>query len=73
MTLHEGIDALPEPRRREIFLALVELQDHATPVPLSRQVIAQRFGIAEDVVQEIECEGMDNDWPPLDGDDSPPE
>jgi hypothetical protein len=55
-----------EERRREIFLALVEAQDDEMPVDLSRKEIAERFGITEETLQQIECEGLDNDWPPLD-------
>ena len=55
-----------EGRRREIFLALVEAQDDEMPVDLSRKEIAERFGITEEALQQIEREGLDNDWPPLD-------
>ena len=55
-----------EERRREIFLALVEAQDDEMPVDLSRKAIAERFGITEETLQQIEREGLDNDWPPLD-------
>jgi hypothetical protein len=58
---------LPEPQRKEIFLALVDAQDHETPVPESRKAVASRFGVTEDQVRQIEREGMDNDWPPLEG------
>jgi hypothetical protein len=55
-----------EERRREIFLALVEAQDQEMPVAQSRQAIAERFGISAETLQQIEREGLDNDWPPLD-------
>src|SRR5262249_39825165 len=55
-----------EERRREIFLALVEAQDHEMPADLSRKAIAERFGITEEALQHIGREGLDNDWPPLD-------
>jgi DNA-directed RNA polymerase sigma subunit (sigma70/sigma32) len=58
---------LPEAQRKEIFLALVDAQDHETPVPESRQAVASRFGVTEEQVRQIEREGMDNDWPPLVG------
>jgi hypothetical protein len=54
-----------EERRREIFLALVEAQDQEMPVDLSRKTIAERFGISDEALQQIEREGLDNDWPPL--------
>jgi hypothetical protein len=54
-----------EERRREIFLALVEAQDQEMPVDLSRKAVAERFGISDETMQQIEREGIDNDWPPL--------
>jgi hypothetical protein len=58
---------LPEERRKEIFLALVEAQDHEMPVDTSRKLVAERFGVSEAQVRRIEREGLDNDWPPLPG------
>jgi len=58
---------LPEPQRKEIFRALVEAQDQEMPVDVSRQVVAERFGLSEEQVRQIEREGLDNDWPPLEG------
>jgi hypothetical protein len=57
---------MSEERRREIFMALVEAQDQEMPVAQSRQAIAERFGISAEALQQIEREGLDNDWPPLD-------
>ena len=56
---------LPEPRRKEIFLALVDAQDHDLNVVESRQLIMKRFGLSEGQLRQIEREGMDNQWPPL--------
>ena len=57
---------LPEERRKEIFLALVEAQDlHEFSVPQSRKLIAERFSISEAEVRQIEREGLDQIWPPL--------
>src|SRR5262245_23584349 len=56
---------LSEPHRREVFLALVDAQDQKLSVPESRTIIASRFGISEIAVQQIEREGLDNNWPPL--------
>ena len=56
---------LPEDRRKEIFLALVDAQDHDLTVAQSREVVAQRFGVSENQVRQIEREGLDNLWPPL--------
>jgi hypothetical protein len=56
---------LPEARRKEVFLALVEAQDHDLGVPESRQAVAERFGVGVDQVRRIEREGIENGWPPL--------
>jgi hypothetical protein len=58
-------EPLSEDRRKEIFLALVEAQDQALSVAQSRQTVAARFGVSEDVVRRIEQEGLDKQWPPL--------
>jgi hypothetical protein len=58
-------EQLPEDRRKEIFLALVEAQDQALSVVQSRQTVAARFGVSEDMVRRIEQEGLDKQWPPL--------
>ena len=58
-------DTPPEPRRMEIFLALVETQDQEVGVAKSRQIVADRFGVSETQVKEIEQEGLDREWPPL--------
>ncbi len=55
----------PEDLRKDIFAALVEAQDRATSVAQSRQQVAQRFGVTEAHVREIEAEGLDREWPPL--------
>ena len=52
-------------RRQEVFAALVDAQDNGLPVPQSRQLISERFGISEGEVRLIEREGLDNNWPPL--------
>ena len=58
-------EAPPEARRKEIFLALVEAQDQEVGVARSRRVIAERFGLTEGQVRQIEQEGLDHEWPPL--------
>ena len=60
-------EQLPEIRRKEIFLALVDAQDHEMGVSQSRALVAERFGVTEQVVLQIEREGLDRDWPPLSG------
>jgi hypothetical protein len=56
---------LAEDQRKEIFVALVDAQDHEMTVAQSRQFIAERFGVTEDQVRQIEREGLDRLWPPL--------
>ena len=65
MTEDTGDQQLTETRRKEIFLALVDAQDHGTDVAGSRRIMVQRFGVSEGQVLQIEREGMDNQWPPL--------
>jgi hypothetical protein len=54
-----------EAHRKEIFEALVDAQDQEMAVAQSRQVIAERFGLTENQVRQIEREGLDHRWPPL--------
>jgi hypothetical protein len=56
---------LSEEQRKEVFLALVDAQDHDMGVVQSRQHIAVRYGVSEGQVRHIEREGLDNGWPPL--------
>ncbi len=56
---------LSEDRRKEIFLALVDAQDHEIGVAQSRKMMAQRFGVSESQVRQIEREGLAQQWPPL--------
>ena len=58
-------EPLPEPLRKEIFLALVEAQDHGMSPAELRKAVAERFGVSEGQVRQIEREGLDNGWPPL--------
>jgi hypothetical protein len=55
----------PETLRMEIFKALVDAQDQEMGVARSRKLIAERFGISEGLLKEIEEEGLDNQWEPL--------
>lgn len=57
--------SLPEDRRREIFLALVEAQDQELDVDRSRKLIAKRFSVSPSQLRTIEREGIDQEWPPL--------
>jgi hypothetical protein len=65
MTQGKGDEHLSETSRQEIFLALVDAQDHDLSVAHSRQLIAERFGISENEVRHIEREGLERQWPPL--------
>jgi hypothetical protein len=65
MHLMDSETNAPEERRREIFRALVEAQDHAMSVAESRKVVAKRFGIDERQMSRVEREGLDAEWPPL--------
>lgn len=64
-------EPLPEQRRKEIFLALVEAQDREmevdrkTGVVRSREWISEQFGVSDDQIRQIEREGLDQQWPPL--------
>ena len=61
----EGEKALSESRRKEVFLALVDAQDHKLSILQSRHVVARRFRVSGRRLREIEQEGLDNEWPPL--------
>jgi hypothetical protein len=65
MTLDNSNEPLSEDRRKELFLALVDAQDHEMSVAESRKLMAQRFGVDESQVRQIEREGMELEWPPL--------
>lgn len=58
-------DVNPEQTRRDIFRALVTIQDEGLSVSDSREEIAKRFQIDMDTVVGIEREGIDNQWEPL--------
>jgi hypothetical protein len=52
-------------QRRDIFRDLVATQDMGIPVRQSYQVISERFEITESQLRQIEEEGLDKEWPPL--------
>jgi hypothetical protein len=53
-------------QRREIFHTLVKLQDmELMTIPQSRQKVAKDYEISDEQLKEIEEEGVDKDWPPL--------
>ena len=65
MTKDQSPEQLTEDRRKEIFLALVDAQDHKMDVSQSRRLIVERFEVSESQVRQIEREGLDSQWPPL--------
>jgi hypothetical protein len=65
MTESTSDQQLTETCRKEIFLALVDAQDHEIDVSHSRRLMVERFGVSESQVRQIEREGMENQWPPL--------
>lgn len=65
MTKPKDSSSLPEERRKEIFLALVDAQDQKMNVVQSRKLVAEKFGITDRQLQQIERDGLDNGWPPL--------
>jgi hypothetical protein len=44
----------------------MDAQDQKIAVDESRKLMVERFGITESKVRQIELEGMENQWPPLD-------
>jgi hypothetical protein len=53
-------------QRREIFLSLVNTQDqNIMSVSESRQSIIKQYKITDVQLKQIEEEGSDKDWPPL--------
>lgn len=52
-------------RRRELFVALVAAQDEGLSVLLSRETIAQRFGVEVEMVRKVEDVGLEKNWPPF--------
>jgi hypothetical protein len=59
------MERLPLERRRELFVALVAAQDEGLSVPVSRETIAQRFGVGVEMVRKVEDEGLEKNWPPF--------
>ena len=53
-------------QRRDIFRDLVSTQDLGTPVRRSYQIVTERFEITEAQLRQIEQEGLEKEWPPLD-------
>ena len=57
-------------QRKDIFRDLVETQDSGiVNVPQSRQTVMKHFGITEAQLRQIEDEGLEKEWPPLETDE----
>jgi hypothetical protein len=53
-------------QRRDIFRTLVNTQDLGMmSVPQSRQHVTKQFEITEVQLRQIEEEGLEKEWPPL--------
>jgi hypothetical protein len=65
-------DLPADDKRKEIFRALVELQDQGYAAEPSRIRIADQFRISVSEVQHVEREGIVNNWPPLADDNDQP-
>jgi hypothetical protein len=65
MPHQEWKTSLSRPRRKELFLALVDAQDQGMSILQSRHVVARQFRVSNKQVRQVEQEGLDNEWPPL--------
>ena len=52
-------------QRRDIFRDLVASQDQGMPVRKSYQVVTEKFEISDTLLRQIEEEGLEKEWPPL--------
>ena len=53
-------------QRQDIFLALVTTQDMGVmTVSQSREHVTKQFDIGDAQLRQIEEEGLENEWPPL--------
>jgi len=52
-------------QRKEIFHALVATQDAERNVRKSYDVVTERYAITPAQLRQIEDEGVDKEWPPL--------
>jgi hypothetical protein len=52
-------------QRRDIFRDLVATQDLGMPVRRSYQIITEKYEISDVQLRQIEDEGLDKEWPPL--------
>jgi hypothetical protein len=52
-------------QRRDIFRDLVATQDLGMPVRRSYQIITEKYDINDVQLRQIEDEGLEKEWPPL--------
>jgi hypothetical protein len=52
-------------QRRDIFRDLVATQDLGMPVRRSYEIVTERFEISDAQLRQIEEEGLEKEWPPL--------
>lgn len=52
-------------QRRDIFRDLVCTQDQGTSVRQSYQIVTERHEITDAQLRQIEEEGLEKEWPPL--------
>jgi hypothetical protein len=60
-------ERLSPERRREAFKLLVTAQDGDMSIKESRKMVMEMFGITREQLIQIEQEGIENGWPPLEG------
>ncbi len=60
-----AIRRLTKQQKRDIFRELVSVQDLGNPVKRSRELVSEKFEISESQLKEIEDEGLEEQWPPL--------
>jgi hypothetical protein len=58
-------EPLAEAARKAVFAALVEAQDAGLTPAASRLKVAVAFGVHVGLVEAIEREGLEKEWPPL--------
>jgi hypothetical protein len=60
-----AIRRLTKQQKRDIFRELVSVQDSGNPVRRSRELMMEKFEISDNQLKEIEDEGLEEQWPPL--------
>jgi hypothetical protein len=60
-----AIRRLTKQQKRDIFRDLVSIQDLGNPVRRSRELVMEKFEISDSQLKEIEDEGLEEQWPPL--------